>query len=285
MPNTRSKTWTTTTPANVADAQHWEDHAVPDGGTTGQVLTKASSTDQDADWADPASSGHVIEDEDDNEMTQRDTLQFLNADVTDDSVNGKTVVDCKGSKGDAATIAVGTVTTLPAGSNATVTNTGTTSAAVFDFGIPQGIPGTGSPVWGAITGTLGDQTDLATALSGKADTSDIPTITDTYSDQSQDGMSGIAVASAVSGKADKTELIQWVNATLPSGSTSYNVSNSVFKTTSRIVEVLGDNGGKYSSINIATNGVFTITFPSALTGSKSISVGISNATGQSGTVS
>lgn len=47
-----------------------------------------------------------------------------------------------GPAGTSATIAVGTVTTLPAGSNATVTNSGTSSSAVFDFGIPQGASGT-----------------------------------------------------------------------------------------------------------------------------------------------
>ena len=47
-----------------------------------------------------------------------------------------------GPAGSSATIAVGTVTTLPAGSNATVTNSGTSSSAVLDFGIPQGESGT-----------------------------------------------------------------------------------------------------------------------------------------------
>jgi len=50
----------------------------------------------------------------------------------------------KGDTGDAATISVGTVTTGAAGTSATVTNTGTTSAAVFDFSIPKGQDGTGS---------------------------------------------------------------------------------------------------------------------------------------------
>lgn len=45
--------------------------------------------------------------------------------------------------GKAATVQVGTVTTLPAGSNATVTNSGTENAAVFDFGIPRGADGSG----------------------------------------------------------------------------------------------------------------------------------------------
>lgn len=46
-----------------------------------------------------------------------------------------------GAQGDAATIAVGTTTTLSPGSLATVTNVGTSSAAVFNFGIPQGQTG------------------------------------------------------------------------------------------------------------------------------------------------
>lgn len=53
----------------------------------------------------------------------------------------------KGDKGDtgntgaAATVAIGTVTTAAAGASATVTNSGTTAAAVFDFAIPQGAKG------------------------------------------------------------------------------------------------------------------------------------------------
>ena len=46
-----------------------------------------------------------------------------------------------GESGTAATIEVGTVTTGEAGSSATVTNVGTTSAAVFDFVIPKGDKG------------------------------------------------------------------------------------------------------------------------------------------------
>lgn len=46
-----------------------------------------------------------------------------------------------GLTGDAATLAVGTVTTLAAGEPATVANAGTSGAAVFDFGIPAGVKG------------------------------------------------------------------------------------------------------------------------------------------------
>jgi len=46
-----------------------------------------------------------------------------------------------GPAGTAATIAAGTATTLPYGSTPTVTNSGSSSAATFNFGIPAGQPG------------------------------------------------------------------------------------------------------------------------------------------------
>lgn len=58
----------------------------------------------------------------------------------------------QGPQGNAATISVGTTTTLAAGSSATVTNAGTSSAAVFNFAIPQGATGATGP-----TGPQGPQ--------------------------------------------------------------------------------------------------------------------------------
>jgi collagen type VII alpha len=46
-----------------------------------------------------------------------------------------------GAVGNATTVSVGTVNTLAAGSQATVTNSGTSQAAVLNFGIPQGVQG------------------------------------------------------------------------------------------------------------------------------------------------
>jgi hypothetical protein len=61
-----------------------------------------------------------------------------------------------GADGAAATIAVGTVTTLAPGSSATVVNSGTSSAAVLDFGIPEGEPGApGSGGAGAVDSVNG----------------------------------------------------------------------------------------------------------------------------------
>lgn len=47
----------------------------------------------------------------------------------------------KGDKGEAATIEIGTVTTGAAGTSASVTNSGTTTHAIFDFVIPRGDKG------------------------------------------------------------------------------------------------------------------------------------------------
>lgn len=69
--------------------------------------------------------------------------------------------------GDAATVEVGTVTTLAPDQNAYVTNVGSLENAVFDFGIPQGEKGdTGTSEWGVITGNISDQTDLQNAIEG-----------------------------------------------------------------------------------------------------------------------
>lgn len=110
----------------------------------------------------------------------------------------------QGERGISATITVGSTTTLPSGSSATVTNVGSSSAARFNFGIPKGdkgdtgdtgpagrdgaiqytagtgiqitdgnvIQATGAAVatWGGIQGTLSDQTDLQDALDAKQNT-------------------------------------------------------------------------------------------------------------------
>lgn len=76
--------------------------------------------------------------------TDGDTYSF---DVTNgkdgaDGKDGKDGTDGQdGADGQAATIEVGTVSTGAAGTSATVVNVGTSSEAIFDFVIPQGIQG------------------------------------------------------------------------------------------------------------------------------------------------
>ena len=67
------------------------------------------------------------------------TITDKNGTTTANLYNGADGSD--GQDGAAATISVGTVTTGSAGSDASVTNSGTSSAAVFDFTIPKGDKG------------------------------------------------------------------------------------------------------------------------------------------------
>lgn len=59
-------------------------------------------------------------------------------------------------------ISIGDVVTLSPGTDATVTNTGTSENAIFNFGIPRGAAGTS---WGSVVGDINDQTDLMAIIS------------------------------------------------------------------------------------------------------------------------
>ena len=86
------------------------------------------------------------------------------------SVKGAT-----GEVGKAATIAIGTVTTGEAGTGVSVTNSGTTSAAVFNFVIPKGKDG-GVTVDSALSSTSTNPVQnkvINTALNEKANTSSL----------------------------------------------------------------------------------------------------------------
>jgi hypothetical protein len=65
-----------------------------------------------------------------------DVIPFV--DGTTNTTKKATKASLKGDTGDAATVAVGTTTTLVPGSTATVANVGTIYAAILNFGIPAG---------------------------------------------------------------------------------------------------------------------------------------------------
>jgi Collagen triple helix repeat (20 copies) len=82
-------------------------------------------------------------------------IQGVKGDKGDKGDTGSTgATGPQGPAGTAATIAVGTVTTGAAGSSATVTNAGTSSAAVFNFSIPRGADGTGSGTVSSVNATV-----------------------------------------------------------------------------------------------------------------------------------
>lgn len=88
----------------------------------------------------------------------------------------------QGIPGTAATVAVGTVSTGAAGSSVAVTNSGTSSAAVLNFTIPQGLKGdtgaTGSQGAKGDTGATGAKGDTGTqGIPGTAATVSIGTVT------------------------------------------------------------------------------------------------------------
>jgi len=86
--------------------------------------------------------GHLIT-ESGVAFTQRSKLDFrgVAVDVRDDVATDTTIIDISQVAGSAATIAIGTITTGALGSAVTVTNTGTSSNAVFAFSLPSGATG------------------------------------------------------------------------------------------------------------------------------------------------
>ena len=91
-------------------------------------------------------------------------------------VTGSSLVLNVGMRGAAGTIAVGTVSTGAAGSSATVTNTGTSRDAVFDFAIPRGDTGaTGATGPAGADGSDGVQSDV-TGITGAVAVTNIVSI-------------------------------------------------------------------------------------------------------------
>ena len=93
-------------------------------------------------------------------------VTYTKGDKGDPGTNGT-----NGTNGAAATIAVGTTTTGNAGTNASVTNSGTSSAATFNFTIPRGADGASGTINSgtatAYNGLLkGNGTNVVTAVAG-----------------------------------------------------------------------------------------------------------------------
>lgn len=90
---------------------------------------------------------------DDAYLDEGDLLLALTSGAT---INVGSVIGPSGPTGDAASIEIGTVTTVDFGQPATVTNVGTDEEAVFNFQIPRGQPGEGNgDVIGPVSATDG----------------------------------------------------------------------------------------------------------------------------------
>jgi len=133
-----------------------------------------------------------------------------------------------GATGAAATIAVGTTTTGAAGSSATVTNSGTSSAATFNFTIPRGDTGaTGA------TGSAGPANTLTVSgtTTGAAGSSASVTVSGTSPNQSlaftiPRGDTGATGATGSTGAAGAAATIAVGTTTTGAAGSSATVTNS-----------------------------------------------------------
>lgn len=137
--------------------------------------------------------------------------------ITDENgTTTATVTD--GAAGPAATIAAGTTTTLPAGSSATVTNSGTSSAAVFDFGIPKG--DTGAAGQDGADGADGFSPIATVSKSGDTATITITDANGTTTASVADGSDGAPGAAATIAAGTTTTLSPGSSATVTNSGTS-----------------------------------------------------------------
>jgi len=142
----------------------------------------------------------------------------------------------KGDTGAAATVSVGTTTTGNAGTNASVTNSGTSSAAVLNFTIPKGATGetgaTGANGQGVPTGgttgqvlTKTSNSDFATQWSNPSGGGSGNTIN---SDTTATVRKFIFQASVANGRENFTGIIQVYNASSTASNSKTNLIGTLY---------------------------------------------------------
>jgi len=156
------------------------------------------------------------------------------------------------------TVSAGTASALAAGATPTVTNSGTSTAAVFDFGIPTGPQGVGvSSVAIAENSGNSAQWDLTLTLS------DASTTTTTF-----DKPSGVVDVVAVDVDTIKFELSDGSftsnfdlprGLTGPSGTLAIGTVSTVASGNNATVAL--DNTSTYNASNQATHGIFNFSIP------------------------
>lgn len=105
-----------------------------------------------------------------------ESIKFSDGETYQDKYDSGELTGPPGTDGTAATISVGTVTTGEAGTTASVTNSGTSSAAVFDFSIPRGNNGTDGKSayeYAVDAGYTGTEEELSEALASLGDLNSI----------------------------------------------------------------------------------------------------------------
>lgn len=163
--------------------------SLPSGGTVGQVLTKNSGTNYDASFATLIPGDRYL-----TSSTTSLTIDNANKTLTVGTGLSYTPTQNITISYNASNHMHGEVLTYDSGTGVLTvdinnhTGSGTYAAWVVNVG---GVTPATSVAWGAITGTLGSQTDLATALNSKLEVS---TAASTY--QTLSGMSSYLTTSA-----------------------------------------------------------------------------------------
>lgn len=166
-----------------------------------------------------------------------------------------------GANGAAATVQVGTITTLAPGANVTVTNSGTPNAAVFNFGIPQGAPGAA----GAGTGDM-----LAATYDPNNKGGDAFAMANMVEDAAHKVMTGdertklAGVASGATANDTDANLKNRANHT--GTQTASTISDFSTAADARISAAIGSTVQAYSAALAGTTASFTTTLETKLNG-------------------
>lgn len=173
----------------------------------------------------------------------------------------------QGDPGEAATIQVGSVTTVPYGQTANVTNSGTESAAILDFQIPQGRPGeqvtdmqnltlgaittsaasfpvpavgeTGKVLWGKVVKWF---SDMAALVATKLDAANVVNnLTTTSSGYALDARQGKALNDAISNLMIGPAITDADNAPIGVSAIGSGGTNNPFSFWTTLITVRGTN--------------------------------------------
>lgn len=177
----------------------------------------------------------------------------------------------KGEAGETPDISIGTTQTLPAGSNAIVTKSGTTENPIFSFGIPRGIQGTIGATPDLQIGTVQSGNESSATITGTAEEPILNLVLEkgdkgSTGSAGQDGISP-TVTTSKSGKVTTIEIVDkngTHTATINDGNDGANGNNgsdgfspvaSVSKSGSvATISITDKNGTTTATVNDGING-------------------------------
>ena len=177
----------------------------------------------------------------------------------------------KGEVGETPDISIGTTQTLPAGSNAIVTKSGTTENPIFSFGIPRGIQGTIGATPDLQIGTVQSGNESSATITGTAEEPILNLVLEkgdkgSTGSAGQDGISP-TVTTSKSGKVTTIEIVDkngTHTATINDGNDGINGNNgsdgfspsaSVSKSGSvATISITDKNGTTTTTISDGANG-------------------------------